>query len=98
VVARLTVAVTAAVPLGVTELGEMEQVVPATAPVHVRLAEALKPPLGVRLSVVEAVLPGSTDVVVEESEMVKLGVGAAVMVTAIAGAEVEAKKDPADPG
>jgi hypothetical protein len=99
VVVRVTVAVEAVVPVGVSEAGAMVQVVLVTAPLQVRDVAALKPPLGVRLRVVEAVLPGETEAVVEESEIVKPGVGGAVavMVTTIAGVDVEGLKAPATP-
>ncbi len=58
---------------------------------------ALKPPLGVTLSVVEAVLPGETEAVVDESDIVKPGVAAAVIVMAMAGVDVDGLKVPDTP-
>ncbi len=62
-----------------------------------RAVAALKPPLGVTLSVVEAVLPGETEADVDDSDRAKLGVTPAVMVTAMAGVDAEAPKLPETP-
>jgi len=91
VVWRVTVAVATAFPLGVRDEGETLQVVLAMAPVHVSVAGWLKPPLGVRVRVVETELPGVTEDVDEERPMVKLGVAGAEIVTEIA-ADVEGEK------
>jgi len=65
--------------------------------VQVRAVAALKPPVGVTLSVVDALLPGETEVVADDSDRAKLGVTASVMVTAMAGVDAEALKLPETP-
>ncbi len=89
----MTIAVDAAVPFGVTELGAILQFSPAMSDaVQVREVAALKPLVGVTVRVVVAEPPGAEIVLVaDESAIVKLGTGGAVMVTA-KGLEVEGEK------
>ncbi len=79
-VAMVRVAVDAAAPLGVTDVGAMLQVACSGAPEHARLTAWLNPPVGVTLIVDVALLPILTVPDVGLRLSVKLGVTAAVTV------------------
>jgi hypothetical protein len=90
-VARVRVVEAAAVPLGVTVAGENEQVLYAGKPVHAKLTWLLKPPDGVMVMAVVAVLPWATLPLAGLSEMLKSAGTEAVTVT-VTAEEVEAAK------
>jgi hypothetical protein len=90
-VAIVTVVVAAAVPFGVTVVGEKEHVPPLGRPLQAKLTCWLKPPAGVTVMVVCAEPPALTEPLVGEAAILKLGGGAAATVT-VTALDVEPEK------